>query len=63
MMKDEQGRPEHGRPDGEEAEKTGRPDTSRDAIEDLEPSKERADSVKGGGMKFSAAEEEEEVQT
>ena len=48
MRKDEQGRPEHGRPDGEEAEKTGRPDTSRDAIEDLEPPEERADGVKGG---------------
>ena len=62
MRKRQQGRSEQGA-EAEEVQNTSRPDTARDAIEDLEPSKERADSVKGGGMKFSAAEEEEEVQT
>ena len=61
MRKRQQGRPEQGA-EAEEVQNTSRPDAARDAIEDLEPSKERADSVKGGGMKLSAADEEEEIQ-
>jgi hypothetical protein len=34
----------------------------KERIQDLEMPEERADSVKGGGMKFSGEEEEEEVQ-